>query len=422
MKFKQSLRRRIIFSFIIFAALLSLMITMGVHFALEDIEQSLVEDNLKTEMDYILQQRVPPLGSSRRISATMTLYHANGKQQDLLPAPLRGLPPGTHEVTLGKDTYHLYITPTQHGHLYIIENATEFEKRENALHLALSASVAVSVLVALWLSIGLSTKVITPLTTLAQQVARLKPSANASPIAGQYANDEVGQLAATFDDYLQQMEQFIRREQEFTADASHELRTPLAVIQGASELLSENPALPERARGQLDRISRAGERMSQMLESLLLLARETAAGDASDHAPHQIEELVMEVVEQHRHLAREKSLELRCEILRGFSLNTSRTALSVVLSNLLRNAIHYTHEGSVVVRVNDGQVAIIDSGIGIDDEELPHIFDRHYRGRNAGQEGSGIGLSIVKRICDRQHWQIHIDSAPEKGTTVTLSF
>lgn len=422
MKFKQSLRHRIIFSFIIFAGLLSLMIATGVHFALEDIEETLVEDTLKAEMEYILQQGVPPLGSSRRLSATMSLYHADGKQQNLLPAPLRGLAPGTHEVRLGKETYLLYISPTAQGHAYIIENATEFERREDALHLALSASIGISILIALWLSTWLSSKVISPLSSLAKQVAQLKPSANPSPIAGQYADDEVGQLAATFDDYLQQMEQFIRREQEFTADASHELRTPLAVIQGAGELLSENPEIPQQARRQLERISRASERMSQMLESLLLLARETAAGDASDHAPLQIEELVMEMVDQHRHLARDKSLELRCEILRGFSLNTSRTALSVVLSNLLRNAIHYTDEGSVVVRVNDGQVAIIDSGIGIDDEELPHIFDRHYRGRNAGQEGSGIGLSIVKRICDRQHWQIHIDSAPEKGTTATLSF
>lgn len=422
MKFKQSLRRRIIFSFIIFAALVSLMITTGVHFALEDIEQSLVEDNLKTEMDYILQQGVPPLGSSQRISASMSLYHANGKQQNLLPAPLRGLTPGTHEVTLGSDTYHLYITPTSQGHAYIIENATEFEKREDALHLALSASVAVSILVALWLSVGLSTKVITPLTTLAQQVARLKPSPNPTHIADQYADDEVGQLAATFDDYLLQMEQFIRREQEFTADASHELRTPLAIIQGASELLRENSEIPEKARRQLERISRAGERMSQMLESLLLLARETAAGDAAGQLPLQVEDVVMEVVEQHRHLSREKSLDLRCEILHGFTLSASQTALSVVLSNLLRNAIHYTNEGSVVIRVNEGRVDIVDSGVGIDAEELPHIFERHYRGRNAGQEGSGIGLSIVKRICDRQHWQIHIDSTPGKGTTISLNF
>jgi signal transduction histidine kinase len=241
-------------------------------------------------------------------------------------------------------------------------------------------------------------------------------------VAARYADDEVGQLATTFDAYLQQLEEFVRREQEFTADASHELRTPLTVINGASELLLENRELPERARRQLERIARAGERMSQMLESLLLLARETPTGQDDRQPPYPVEEVVMEVVEQHRFMTREKAVTLRCDIVAGFILQSSRTALAIVLSNVVRNAINYTEQGEVVVRVTEGCIEISDSGVGIPANELEHIFDRHYRGSNARQGGSGIGLSIVKRICDRQHWQIDIASEPGHGTHVRLQF
>lgn len=423
MRFRHSLRRRIIVSFVIFGALLSTIIAVGVNFTLEDIEETLVEDALETELNYILQHALPPPGSVQRLNSSMVFYHVEDNRNALLPAALRGLPLDAHEAKIQNDIYYLRIARTGEGLAYIVRNATEFERREDALHIALLATVAVAILLAFWLSVGLAGRVISPLTTLAAQVSRLKPGAEANePIGGQYADDEVGQLAHTFDAYQQRMSQFIRREQEFTADASHELRTPLAVINGACELLRENPDIPERANRQLERIDRAGERMSQMLESLLLLARETPTDPAADHARCRVEELVLEVIDQLRLLTRDKPVELRSEILGGFSLETSRTALSIVLNNLIRNAINYTDEGEVLVRVEDHMVTIIDSGYGIEEEELHHIFERNFRGRNAGHNGSGIGLSIVKRLCERQHWRIRIDSAPGKGTTVILKF
>ncbi|MGM0594813.1 MAG: sensor histidine kinase [Pseudomonadota bacterium] len=422
MQFKHSLRRRIIVSFVIFAALLSLAIAIGVLLALEDIEETLVESALQAEMAHRLQQPLPPLGDHRRLTTTLSFYHVDERRRGELPDLVHGLPPGHHEVNVGNEIYYLYGAATEQGMAYILENATEFERREDALQTALFLTVAVATVVALWLSRWLAGRVITPLSTLAQQVSRLRPGATTPPVAAHYADDEVGQLARTFDAYQRRMEQFIRREQEFTADASHELRTPLAVINGACELLRENPDIPERARRQIERIDRAGERMSQMLESLLLLARETPSGEATDHSPCRVEEVVLEVIDQLRLLTHDKPLALRSEILSGFSLSTSRTALAIVLNNLIRNAINYTERGEVLVRVEDRRVAIIDSGCGIEEEELAHIFERHYRGNNVSHNGSGIGLSIVKRLCERQHWRIHIDSEPGRGTSVTIEF
>lgn len=423
MKYKQSLRRRITFSFVLFGALLSLFIGIGVNFALQDIEKSTVGSSLRAEMDYALHQTDLPVGITRQLSASIILYHVTDAQKQMVPDLIRNLPPGAHELSYEGQTYQVLIAPTPKGTIYIIEEATRFEKREDAIQLALIGAVVAAVLVALWLGIWLSGKVISPVTALAQQVARLKPGQpHPTRVAARYADDEVGQLATTFDAYLLQLEEFVSREQEFTADASHELRTPLTIINGASELLLENRELPERARRQLERISRAGERMSQMLESLLLLARETPTGQDDRQPPYPVEEVVMEVLEQHRFMTRNKPITLRCDIVAGFTLQTSRTALAIVLSNLVRNAINYTEQGEVVIRIADERIEISDSGAGIPAYELQHIFDRHFRGSNARQGGSGIGLSIVKRICDRQHWQIDITSKPGQGTSVTLQF
>lgn len=423
MRYRQSLRRRITFSFVSFGALLSLVIGIGVNFAVEDIEKSLMEHNLSTELGYVLYQTDLPLGITRQLSAEIILYHVSEAQKEMVPELIRDLPPGAHELNYEGQNFHVLIAASNQGTIYLIEDTTQFEQREIAIQIALVAAVVGAILIALWLGAWLSGKVISPVTALARQVARLKPGHPHPPrVAAQYADDEVGQLASTFDAYLQQMEQFIRREQEFTADASHELRTPLTVINGASELLLENPDLPDRARRQIERIARAGERMSQMLESLLLLARETPAGEAAEKEPYQVEDVAMEVLEHHRFMVRDKPVTLRCDMASGFQLSASRTALAIVLSNLLRNAINHTEAGEVLMRVADRRVEISDSGAGIPADELKHIFDRHYRGRNARQAGSGIGLSIVKRICDRQHWHIDIHSEVGKGTTVTLTF
>ncbi len=423
MQYRQSLRRRITFSFVAFGAVLSLVIGIGVYFAIEDIEKNLMVNSLHGELDYVLHQTDLPLGITRQLSANIVLYHVDAAQRHIVPELIRNLPPGAHELNYEGQTFHVLIAASRRGIVYLIEEATEFEQREVAIQIALGAAVVAAILIALWLGAWLSGKVISPVTALARQVARLRPGQpHPARVAAQYADDEVGQLANTFDTYLQQMEQFIRREQEFTADASHELRTPLTVINGACELLLENPELPERARRQIERIARAGERMSQMLESLLLLARETPTGPLGSTELCRVEDVVQEVVEQHRFMIGDKALTLRCDIVTGFTLNTSRTALAIVFSNLLRNAINYTEVGEVVVRVSERRVEISDSGSGIGAEALAHIFDRHYRGPNARQGGSGIGLSIVKRICDRQHWRIHIASEPNRGTTVKLEF
>ena len=424
MSISQSLRHRITFFFVLFGALLSSVIALGVYLIVEDIEEKLLQDTLELELEYFINQPDKTIGTYKQLSADSILYYVNDEQKHIVPDTIRDLPQGSHEVTYEHEVaYHVLVTTTDEGTIYLIKNATPFERREINIHLGLYYAVVLATLMSLWLGMWLSGRVIAPVKALANQVAHLKPGTESSSrIAHQYAEDEVGQLAAVFDSYLQKMEQFIQREQDFTADASHELRTPLTVINSATELLLENPELPNQARRQIERIARAGERMSQMLEILLLLAREASSTGETELELCQVENVVSEVVEQHRFMTQGKPVHICTEITSGFHLPISRTALNIVLSNLIRNAINYTDQGEVVARVANKQIKIIDTGVGIAKDDLQHIFERNYRGQNVKNAGSGLGLSIVKRICDRHHWGISIQSETGKGTTVTLQF
>jgi signal transduction histidine kinase len=233
-----------------------------------------------------------------------------------------------------------------------------------------------------------------------------------------FPRDEVGELATACDRYLDRLRGFIERERAFTADVSHELRTPLAVIKGAAEVLEGDDGLSERARDRICRIDRAAAEMSDITSALLLLAREEAA--APPQTSCAVEAVLGEVVEKHRYLLQGKPVDLALTVDGAESLPVEQTLLAIVLGNLVRNAFMYTHRGLIRIRLDCTGVSIEDTGTGMAEEEVARAFERYYR-RGAGH-GEGIGLSLVKRICDRYGWDVSISSKEGHGTTVRLAF
>jgi signal transduction histidine kinase len=185
------------------------------------------------------------------------------------------------------------------------------------------------------------------------------------------------------------------------------------------ELLNTDPGLSLHSRKVLERIERAADNMSQIVETLLVLAREDKV---SEEEISNISDVAQGVVEDNQHLLRDKPVTLATDIKRDFGLQVPRSILTILLGNLLRNAIAYTNEGDVAITVESPRVLITDTGKGIASEELPRIFDRHYRGDNNSEKGSGIGLAIVRRICDRYGWQVDVTSASGSGTVVSIDF
>lgn len=281
----------------------------------------------------------------------------------------------------------------------------------------LGIGVLVMTLSSALLGFWLAGRVIAPVGELAMRLADLRPEDHRVPLALDFPCDEVGMLARNFDGYLRTLATFIEREQAFTADVSHELRTPLAVIKGASEVLLDDPGLSEAQRLRVERITRSTRAMSELVKALLLLAREEESDVLESGCV--VGEVLQRIVEDHRYLLHHKPVEIKLDIQAQAFLPVECTLLRVVLANLIRNALYYTEQGHVSISLDENGVSVKDTGIGIPKEQIHRIFDRFH----VGAAGSGgIGLSLVKRICQRCGWYIDIDSQEGRGTLIRLSF
>jgi signal transduction histidine kinase len=420
MRFHRSLRYRVALAFALFGGLVSLLLAAGLYVAAHDVGERLIDETLKAELeDYMARRsRNPHSLPPSTVSVLGYVLPQSAGEPDIPPA-LHALPPGRHELDLNGTPYRVAVVDRGGKRYFMLHNLTRQQHREVRFLLLLGAGVLVMSVLSAAGGLWLAGRVIAPVTELARRVHSVGPSDGHAPLAEDFPRDEVGELARAFDQSLARMRGFIDREREFTADVSHELRTPLAVIQGAVEVLLADPGLSERLRERLARMERASIQMSELTSALLLMAREKkSAGEAG--ALCDAEEVLQDVMEKHRYLLHGKETRLVVEIRAHPRLPVERTLLFIVIGNLVRNAFSYTDRGEVRISLDNDRLTVADTGIGIRAEELDHIFQRHYKG--AASKGAGIGLSLVKRICDRQGWEISIDSREGQGTVAQLLF
>jgi len=239
-------------------------------------------------------------------------------------------------------------------------------------------------------------------------------------------HDEVGRLAATINGMLSRLEVLFKAQQRLVADVSHDLRTPLTTIQGNVDLLRRGAADdPDKRADALRAIGDEVARMRRMVNDLLLLAQ-VDAGLKLHRQPVELDTLLLDVYRQAQMMAQDKvTVRLGAEDQALVMGDGDR--LRQLLLNLVDNALKYTPAGGQVrltLRRSEGwvQVGVADTGIGISAEDLPHIFERHYRAdRSRGPSGGhGLGLAIVQWIAKAHGGRIEVTSELGKGSTFTL--
>jgi heavy metal sensor kinase len=243
--------------------------------------------------------------------------------------------------------------------------------------------------------------------------------------------DELARLAETWNAMLARLESAVQRLSQFTADASHELRTPIALIRTTAELTLRRDRPPETYRQALDQILRESERMTHLVEDLLLLARADAGLPALPLERIELTPIVRDVCRQSELLAQERQLELSADMPdQPIYVQANDPALRRLLLLLLDNAVKYTPAGGrITVTVGCGPagsiVAVSDTGVGIPAPALPHVFERFYRvdeSRNRDAGGAGLGLSIAKWIAERHHASLEAESESGRGSTFRVRF
>lgn len=281
-------------------------------------------------------------------------------------------------------------------------------------------------------SIPLARQITAPLEHLTRTAEKLGRG-DLSARAGIKRRDEVGNLSRAFDDMAERLENLVRSEKELLANVSHELRTPLARIRVALEIAAEGDA--DKARACLGEIAEDLEELERLVGDVLATTRlDLATGQAGNGATPlrlesvPVEDLVQQAAARFRSNFPDRTLNLDLGTNLP-SISADPVLLRRAIANLLDNARKYSGEDqSITLGARSGpdsvEIEIRDRGIGIDPQDLPHIFTPFFRadrsrGRSTG--GVGLGLPLTKRIIEAHHGTITVDSSPAQGTRVRFT-
>ncbi len=417
---RTSLRQRILFGLFGYAVLLTAAVFIHGMVVNEQAERLVWQSLLESELDHLQERRREDPGYQWANSRSMALY--GDGDTGALPRELRPLEPGLHDDIPVEGRERVVLVRDVDGRrLFLVLDITAFEKREEDLALTVAGS-AVTLIVLLGLAIawGLN-RLVRPLSTLAHDIGALQPDRTGQRLAvPDSATRELEVIANSLNGYLERNERFVERERAFIDTASHELRTPIAVIAGASELVLEQPSLSATARNQLARIHRTARDVEHLISLLLALAKDPARLEGNSELV-ALDQLVPEIVEDHRYLTAGKDLAIVVEPLPHCEIVAPLPIVQAAIGNLLRNAIENSDRGEIRIRLQaDTTLVIQDPGHGMSPEEISAIYAQMARG--GGRGGGGIGLDLISRLCEHLGWTLTLTSHQGQGTTTTLQF
>ncbi len=423
MKTESGIQQRLVRAFLLQALLISLTAIIGVYVAGMMIKDVLITRALEEEADYYwqLHTRDPsfPLPDTRNLTG----YLDNSEQQP--PNELSEYGKGFHDLPSDAEFTTLYVTERNGERLYLLFDGERVGRLALYFGLLPLSLALIALYLVGWISWRLAGRAISPVIWLAHKVDGFDPDPKASNVIAvddlpSGSDREVLALVSALNNLNERITAFIEREHQFTRDASHELRSPLTVIKIAADMLLSEQELSEQARNSVRRIRRNASDMEELMEALLLLAREFDLGLSVDDVC--VNDVLDEEIERVRLSLGDKPIHIEVNDQCQLHVKASEKALAMLLGNLLRNAANYTEKGVISVTVNESGVMIEDSGVGMSKEELENVFTTYYRAPGASQSGHGVGLSIVKRLSDRFGWNVKMDSELEHGTRVTVGF
>jgi len=323
------------------------------------------------------------------------------------------------------------LTPGN-GHSYLLQVGVSLLPMDRALArflFLLFTGVPAGLIVTFVIGRWMARFALTPLARLAEstRTINIEDLSRRIPVRG--ARDELDNVATAFNDTLERLEQAIGEMRQFSTALAHELRTPLAALRGDIEMTmlqrTDDEILLQRSASQLEEI----DRLKRLIDQILVLAQAEAGEIPLAAGPVHLGMLATSLVDQIEPVAQSKGIAMQCEHADDAIVQGDAEWLKRVVLNLLDNAIKFTpHGGRVVVDVSRmgavARLSVRDTGIGIDPDAQPHIFERFFRAdpaRSRGVEGVGLGLSLAKWVIDRHHGRIDVNSQPGQGSTFTIS-
>jgi len=313
----------------------------------------------------------------------------------------------------------------------IIQVGTSLRSVEEMLHrllLVLLVSLPAALAVALGGGWFLAGRALRPVEAITQAARRIAAGDLTQRLTVAHSPDEIGRLAATFNNMIARLEASFRQVRQFSADASHELRTPLTVMKGETELALRRARPAEDYKLVMESTLEEIDRMAQIVDELLFLSRADLGEVRIESQPVRLDALVEDIQRQAVVLGQEQEIQVMVGSVALVQVQGDELRLRELLLNLVDNAVKYSRPGGKVeiALARDAGMArlsVTDQGIGISVEAQTRIFDRFYRTDDArahAKKGTGLGLSICKWIVEAHHGRIEVQSKAGEGSRFTV--
>jgi len=423
--FRGSIKTKLVRVFVLQILAISIATVLGVYGAAFVVEQVLVREALNGEAEHFWsnyeQDPSFPLPNTNNLRGWMT----GGRPDQAPPAWLAGLEPGfdRRQAADGRDPV-VHVSERDGKHLLLVFD--EMQVSALAFYFGIAPLSAVLLLIYLltWIGYVLSRRAVSTVVQLADVVRsfdfqegnfdafRLDEFADTS-------DPEVLALINALEQFSSRLASFVTRERNFTRNASHELRTPLAVLKGNLDLLHKFPDTSKRDEV-VERMRRTVRDMESLVETLLILARESES--KLSWSSVVLNDLVAEQIDQVRRAVPKPGVETRITAEALLETEAPERVLAIIFQNLLRNALTFTDKGEVSVHIDAHSVSIRDTGCGMTETELERVFEPFYRAHDRSNEGYGLGLAIVSRLCRRFGWPLEVESELGEGTVFRVNF
>jgi heavy metal sensor kinase len=316
---------------------------------------------------------------------------------------------------------------TADGQSYLVEMGaptTPIETMLDRLLLLLVVGLPVVVLVAVAGGYFLVKRALTPVDQIGSKAELITQHNLNDRLPVTRTGDELERLSVSLNHMITRLDDAFQNSKRFVADASHELRTPLTILRGELENLVDDARLAPETRDRVGSLLEEVERLSKIVERLFALSRLDAGEAQAEWVAFDLGELARTTCEQMSLLAEDKRISITCDPPPTVTVNGDRARMKEVVVNLLDNAIKYTPEGGAIhlkVGTVEGRAVleVADTGIGIPPEAVAHVFDRFFRVdrvRSREHGGAGLGLSIVKSICNAHGGEVAVESAVGRGS------
>jgi signal transduction histidine kinase len=418
---KSSLARRIFLSIFAIGVINVLVTLIAIEYIYEDMEDTILRLELAEERQY-LEQRIDGPQVQHWNTALLTAVYV---PQGVTPVPPE-LPelfdqrpvPFSAEVDIGDKTYLISIEPTVDppGILYIAQDITLLEDREDFMQIRIALLCFGMLALGLVLARHGTARVLRPLRELTGEIRAIAPGTSIDRIRGAYTEQELAEIARTLNEMLAALDDYVRREKSLVSLASHELRTPLAVIAGALDVIDRRGTLAEADRRTLQRIRQATDEMHSDVAALLKLARRS---DADESTRVDLSACVADVVTEIETSMPEAAGRITHDWQEGSAIIVADPALArMLLRNLLQNAARHTR-GHIHVRGEPGRLTISDAGPGLPAEVRERMAATDFT-RQVPEDG--LGLFIVRLICERLAWRLRVVSGAGSGSVFELEF